>query len=134
MLTVREGTVQAGKKKHTAYIGYRRGSFCLRVYNVLHWLLPANYQEGFCWPVFLRNKQHGSQVLGIRCHQPQSHRASSTGEFSEGNMESSSCLCLWVNFFARATSTDAEERDPGCSPPEVASAAMACACSGPRQM
>ena len=39
----------------------------------LHWLLPTNYQEGFCWPVFLRNKQHGSQVLGIRCHQPQSH-------------------------------------------------------------
>ena len=34
----------------------------------------------------------------------------------------------------RATSTDAEERDPGCSPLEVASAAMACACSGPRQM
>lgn len=41
MLTVREGTVQAGKKKHTAYIGYRRGAsacgsttfyigFCLR--------------------------------------------------------------------------------------------------------
>ena len=99
MLTVRVGTVQAGKKKHTAYIGYRRGSFCLRVYNVLHWLLPANYQEGFCGPVFLRNKQHGSQVLGIRCHQPQSHRASSTGEVSEGNMESSSCLCLGVNFF-----------------------------------
>lgn len=34
MLTVRAGTVQAGKKKHTAYIGYRRESFCLRVYNV----------------------------------------------------------------------------------------------------
>ena len=77
MLTVRVGTVQAGKKKHTAYIGYRRGSFCLRVYNVLHWLLPANYQEGFCGPVFLRNKQHGSQVLGIRCHQPQSPSSTS---------------------------------------------------------
>ena len=64
----------------------------------LHWLLPANYQEGFCWPVFLRNKQHGSQVLGIRWHQPESlsivHR-----RVSEGNMESSSCLCLRVNFF-----------------------------------
>lgn len=46
MLTVQAGTVQAGKKKHTAYIGYRRASFCLRGYNIT-FALPANYQEGF---------------------------------------------------------------------------------------
>lgn len=70
MSTVRAGTVQAGGRKHTAYIGYRRaGSACAS--TTLHSLcLRTIEKESIGQRVCAEQATRRSKVLRFRSHQP----------------------------------------------------------------